>query len=650
MNKIISLSLIASILIGLSGCNGINPVPKDNPKEILDIENRIKYVNENQKDYEEIIIDKHVYKTDNLNQKKLPKIEKYLSISSSENLRLKDLSKKIGFPIIVDKSIEMRKIDIDTEFKGELRDILNLIAGITGVYWTYDRGVVNFIKQKDIIYNFPVFSIAKMNNIYNVGETEGNLFKIDDVKSDVFDEIEKTISKVLDNIVFSGDIKETYLYQKDDIKENNLNDSKRNNNISSNKDNKISNNEDKKDFKGETSNNLTEDSIKEDNKNYEYMLSKQNKNSKVSPNDKSILGLEPNLNNRDNIVNNSKINENNIDRKIESLINMNNNTLINEDLNSNLMDNLNENIVKNNYKKNINQSNENIYNTKIQGNISRVSISKEAGMIHVSVSPEEENKIDNILESVTKNMLGALINLELFILEVEEEKLAEFNQNFDGVLTSGVLSKSFSLSQTGLTAAYDSSTIANNFINGNINGYPSSSKNLNFVLSYLTGDSKGSILSQPKILSLPNVPARIKDAVFIPYLKPGEITNDTTNITYQVENVNSGIDLGVTSSVIGKELIISLGLRINEYLGDKRISAGTLGEYNLPMQAPKILNNTFRVTPGDILILGGSNKTSVNNDNYENLFLPSNFKKNISKKKFIIVAMPKLVKFIAREE
>ena len=174
MNKIISLSLIASILIGLSGCNGINPVPKDNPKEILDIENRIKYVNENQKDYEEIIIDKHVYKTDNLNQKKLPKIEKYLSISSSENLRLKDLSKKIGFPIIVDKSIEMRKIDIDTEFKGELRDILNLIGGITGVYWTYDRGVVNFIKQKDIIYNFPVFSIAKMNNIYNVGETEGN--------------------------------------------------------------------------------------------------------------------------------------------------------------------------------------------------------------------------------------------------------------------------------------------------------------------------------------------------------------------------------------------------------------------------------------------------------------------------------------------
>jgi hypothetical protein len=650
MKKIISLSLIASILIGLSGCNGINPVPKENPKEILDIENRIKYVNENQKDYEEILIDKHVYKTDNLNQNKLPKIEKYLSISSNDNLRLKDLSKKLGFPIIVDKSIEMRKIEIDTEFKGELKDILNLIAGITGVYWTYDRGVVNFVKQKDIIYNFPVFSIAKMNNIYNVGETDGNFFKIDDVKSDVFDEIEKTISKVLDNVVFSGDIKETYLYQKDDIRENNLNDSKRNNNISSNKDNKIINNEDKKDIKGEISNNLLEDSTKEDNKNYDYLLSKQNKSGKAQTPDKSILGLEPSLNNRDSLINNSKTNINNVDRKIESLINMNNNTLINEDLNSNLEDNLNENIVKNNYKKNINQSNENIYNTKIQGNASRVSISKESGIIHVSVSPDEENKIDNILESVTKNMLGALINLELFILEVEEEKLAEFNQNFDGVLTSGVLSKSFSLSQKGLTAAYDSSTIANDFINGNINGYPSSSKNLNFVLSYLTGDSKGSILSQPKILSLPNVPARIKDAVFIPYLKPGEITNDTTNITYQVENVNSGIDLGVTSSVIGKELIISLGLRINEYLGDKRISAGTLGEYNLPMQAPKILNNTFRVTPGDILILGGSNKTSVNNDNFENFFLPSNFKNNISKKKFIIVAMPKLVKFIAKED
>lgn len=649
MNKIVSLSLITSLIIGFTGCNGINPVPKDTPKEIFDIEKRIKYVNENQKDYEEIIIDKHVYKTDNLNKKNLPKVEKHIIISTSENLRLKDISKKIGMPVIIDKSIEMNLVNINIDFKGDLKEILNLIAGVSGVYWTYDRGIINFVKQKDIIYTFPAFSIAKMNNIYNVGETEGNYFKINEVKSDIFDEIEKTIAKVLDNVIFSGDIKETYLYQKDNIKENNINDSKRNNILNSNKDNKVMAIENKKDNKGEFSNNSTVDSINEENKTYDYSLSKQNKNMK-GVGEKSILGLEPNLNNRDNSVNNIKSNSNEIDRKIESLINMNSDSTINEDLNTNTIDNLNENISRSNLKNNINESKENIYNTKYQGTSSRVSISKESGIIHVSVSPEEESKIDNILESVTKNMLGSLINLELFILEVEDEKLAEFNQNFNGVLTSGVLSKSFSLSQTGMNIGYDSSTIANNLINGNINGYPSSSKNLNFVLSYLTGDSKGSILSQPKILSLPNIPARIKNAVFIPYLKPGEITNDTTNITYQVENVNSGIDLGVTSSVIGKELIISLGLRINEYLGDKRISAGTLGEYNLPMQAPKILNNTFRVTPGDILILGGSNKTTVNNDNFENFLLPTNFKNSLSKKKFIIVAMPKLVKFITKEE
>jgi len=169
-------------------------------------------------------------------------------------------------------------------------------------------------------------------------------------------------------------------------------------------------------------------------------------------------------------------------------------------------------------------------------------------------------------------------------------------------------------------------------------------------VSFLTDDGESRILQEPKLLSLPNIPSRIKATVDYPYLEPQQISVGGTNpqLAYQIKYVSDGLDLAVVSNVVNDNIFLNIGMRINQYLGKENVNAGTLGSFDVPIQSPRILNSSFRLQAGDIVLLGGIKKLDFARSDGQNLLIPVRYKKHLIKRNIVIVASPKLVRFVEK--
>jgi len=231
-------------------------------------------------------------------------------------------------------------------------------------------------------------------------------------------------------------------------------------------------------------------------------------------------------------------------------------------------------------------------------------------------------------------------------LAVNSEKVKDYSLEFGALIQNGFIQSSLNLGGGGLSLKRDSLSLIGE------EGTNSSGSVMSSIIKYFISNSNGEILSQPKIVTLPNVPARIKDTKFYPYIKPKELTGSSGNsISYDIENVEEGIDLTVLPTVLSDNtIVISLGLSLNQYLGDKIINAGIVGSFNLPQQSPKKLNTTFRIKPGDLIVLGGIKTSDKHSSLGSEMLIQTKDNKNQKSTDFVIVGMPRLIKFVEEKD
>lgn len=695
MRKNLISVITAGVLVAsaFTGCSRTSPVPEEKPKEIIQIKDRVKFLDESQRDYSEVEISEYVKKISDLNHNGLEGLEAEIIFKRGKIYTLNDIPDMINFPIVIEQSIQLNKIRFHGKLSGSLESVLNYIATLSDSYWTNKRGIIKFQKRQSLIYSFPVLSAAKTSLAYNAGtigsDEEIDLGDTSGVRNVLMD-IAKLVQGSLNPNQVTGTISKKQIESTEENDQDQLNKSNNNSSQSSENESAISTESSNKQISESNSESGTlNNSETEQTKSSlapKPSVEQRVKNSKRKTKKKDPVSTE--AFNKELMIQATEADKNDKTISNQMMNNKNNSKGSNAKKDTSLSESNAKQIAStksNNLVKTKSYSTEiELVQNIVDSNESRIVVSEEMGIIQVSVSPDEEEKVDNILKTASESMFSSLINLDFFVLEVEEEQLAEFNQDFSGFIQNGIVSSSFSfaaggltggaaegaiseaaaslsetggyidaLSSSGLSASLPLTTPTDGGVSSikNLARNYNSSQSLNFMVSYLTGDSKGEVLTQPKIVALPNRLSRLKESVEIPYIMPGTLTAEEENVGYQIDSISSGLELGAISNVLPDGHIqISLGIKINQYLGDKTLNAGTLGTYNLPIQAPKVLNTTFRVKPGDIIVLGGSNKITSTADDFENLFIPTEFGEKLNRTKFIILALPRLTKFIQKED
>lgn len=243
-----------------------------------------------------------------------------------------------------------------------------------------------------------------------------------------------------------------------------------------------------------------------------------------------------------------------------------------------------------------------------------------------------------------------MIRLRTIALLTTENKVRNFQNQMYSVLsnsassgsaigTSMALGTGGTSAVTGAALTGLSLTIGKGLSFGNSN-------NFNALIDYFTANNSGSILLNPNLVLLPNVIGRIQDSTNIPFLEPEQITNNQDNtLTYKVNYVKEGVNMAYIANVFNDNLIVSLKFSITQYLGDKTIQAGVLGSYSLPMYAPKTIQTTYRIRPGDIIVLGGLTQSKSNFEKSTHFKIPSKLSNTKDKLEFVLITQPQLIKF-----
>jgi len=646
IKKVINLSVITGIVLTSTGCSSFyNVSPKDKAKLDKPMLNKNYFNIPNQPAIQEISVDKIIYRKDSLNHKL--NIKTFVDIKNTKIITFEDLLKKMPIPITVEDKLKTQLIN-KFHIQGNLRDVLDELASITNSFWTNDNGVIKFIHEKTIVYKFPIFSNNKLNPIYNIGDTEES-FKLTEMKDNIFTEIKNSLSMVLDTENIVGDIstKNTYTQNNSNaINQENLKKSSNSVNNEMKKNNTLNNKN--FDISSKSKSNASQLKNSKELNNENGLKTPKNTKSKSKSKQNSIGDL----------INTdiTKINNENKNAKINNFSKSNNNQNTAEKINTKLNENQNT-AEKKNTNQNLNKKEFQLTKTKevnlktiYKEKKTKVVVSKESGMIIVSVTRNEEPKVDNIINDLTKNIINNMVMIDIYVLEVSKSKLKNFNMELSSIIQQGLKNTSLNLTSTSITGVLDTLTSKQNLATGIPQAVVNGS-NISAILGYLTGNNLSKVLSQPKILTMPNIPARIKSSTAVPYVEPQSLNaGGESSITYQIKYINDGIDLGLISNVVDNSIYLSMGIKINQYIEDKKIEVGTLGTIDVPVQAPRILNSTFRMKAGNLAVLGGMNRISHKTEDSANMFVPTNKKNNFEENSIVVLALPRLIKFVKKEK
>jgi len=644
IRKVINFSIITGIILTSTGCSSFyNVSPKDKAKLDKPMLNKNYFNIPNQPAVQEIPVDKIIYRKDSLNHKL--NIKSFVDIKNTKIITFEDLLKKMPIPITVEDKLKTQLIN-KFHIQGNLHDVLDELASITNSFWTNDNGVIKFIHEKTIVYKFPIFSNNKLNPIYNIGDADES-FKLTEMKDNIFSEIKNSLSMVLDTENIVGDIstKNTYIQNnsnainQENLKKslNSVNNEMKKNNTLNNKNLNISSKSKSNAFQLKNSKELNNENGLKTPKNTKSK-SKQNSIGDLINTDITKINNE---NKNAKINNSSKSNNNqNTAEKINTKLNANKNTAEKKNTNQNL----NKKEFQSTKTKEVNLKT--VYKEKK----TKVVVSKESGMIIVSVTRNEEPKVDNIINDLTKNIINNMVMVDIYVLEVSKAKLKNFNMQLSSIIQQGLKTSSLKLSSTSITGVLDTLTSKQNIATGVPQAVVNGS-NISAILGYLTGNNLSKVLSQPKILTMPNVPSRIKSSTAVPYVEPQSLNSGgESSITYQIKYINDGIDLGLISNVVDNSIYLSMGIKINQYIEDKKIQVGTLGTIDVPVQAPRILNSTFRMKAGTLAVLGGMNRISHKTEDSANMYVPTNKTNNFEENSIVVLALPRLIKFVKKEK
>lgn len=546
------------------------------------------------------------------------------------------------------KNIEIKHINHD----GDLVSLLDKIGEMSNLYWTYKNGTVTFSRTKIIVYKFPIFSSEKLNLIFNITSDATDQFNVSSIKTDVFDEIKTSLDAIMSEYKFEESYEEAIEdnnsngTMSENSKINNdktqaldrlvktLNDTKNEDYINSNVDT-LSNNEKtteqsvlnngfSKNNKPEQKTTTTPNTPIDAKKVLDYDIKKTN--NKNGNNESVVLKADSKEN-----KNSGKLSDSLQDGKT-------NQSEINKEVVFNDKDTLeNKKTAKivSLYKKTINQERIN------------VSVLKESGMVVVNVDRDTEKKVDTVLKSITENIMSNLVVLDLYIVEANVEKMKNLTSELSKTSVKGDSVKTLGINGTGFTFSRDSIGLALDNLGENL----SDGSIISSLINYTTDDSENRVLTNPKILSIPNVPARIKSSTAIPYLDIKSLGGTDEGPEMEISYINEGTDIALLSNVYGEDIFVSMGVKLNKFIRYETLSAGaTIGEFKAPIQSPRTLNTTFRMKAGEITVLGGMKGLEYNKGtNLKMGIFPSDVGSSSSKTELLIVAAPRLIKFVKQE-
>lgn len=621
----LNLSVITAIMISTNGCSVKDIKEQGELNKFKEISKE--YNNKKEKSIEEIVISGYTLKKSNLNHNIPDNISQY-SLNLKNNKTLGDLKKIGNYPVIIDPLLNSKKINLDINLNGNLKSILNKLSYITNTYWTINNGIIKFKATTDIIYTFPALSLSKVSEIYNIGNTGAlSLNTTETIFKDLKTVIDGLISsyKLSGTVSYSNNANSSYLNQK---KKSNTKDKTINGSESSNSSETSSN--------SNGSENMTNSSnALNNNKNIDLSLVSKPTASEIKEQIKK--GLRP-ISSKpakgESIQAQNQGNSSQSDKESLSNNNESKNSVANSKDNKSMISNNSNTANSNNLKNENSISIQESYSL----NNKRIIISPNSGTVIASVTPSEEKILDSVLNTIMKKRFSNMVKLRVYALLVNSERVKNFNTKFSSILNKKT-GNSVDLSEGKFSykipgAGFDFSQI----------------DLFSSMINYFISDSKGEVLMNPTLISLPNVISRIQDTSNIPYLEPTDLGNDSGRVSYGINYVEEGINLSAITNVFDNNIIMALKFNVTQYLGNKTVQAGVLGSFDLPLSAPKTIQTTFRLSPGDIMLLGGikNNKYSKNNGSTFNL--PTDFANSSNKSEFMFIVMPTLIKFVVNDK
>lgn len=625
MKKYISILLSGMLLTtSFTGCTN-NVKPHVN---ITKYQKDIKQESDNTKSIDNVYISGFVKKKSNFNHE--IKNNSYLVYKLPKNPLLGNLNSINGIPVTVNGYVKNIQINISSNYiKGRVTDILDKIAYVTNTYWTINNGIISFVGVKEIVYTFPAMTLTKIYEVYNTGEKSSESLNTDFI----FKDLKSVLDGLIQTKQFSGEV----AYDTTSSFELNNNkaiaNSKKNNNTKAalySNNNKTNNGIVNKNVNLNKNTNQRKLKINPD------LISQSNNYKTANINNKKIKRVSRRRSSNSNPVNNLLNNSNNNKIILSNESNSKNLKSIeknkkNENKITNNKEFSNTNIKKDNSVVN-KKSN---YNIKYNSNSTRIILSPSSGTVIAYVTPDEEKKLDIILNEVMKKMLSNLVRLNIYVISSSYDKLKNFNINAGINTLSGSTTKSFSLASGGLGYIVSQGTVSDPFVR------------LNMAVNYLSSNSNENILLNSSILSLPNIVSKIKDTTNIPFLEPQQISNGNgTDLSYKINYIQQGINMAVLSTVFSNNIVMAIKMNVIQYMGEKSLKAGILGDFSLPIASPKTIQTTLRAKAGDLIIFGGiKRKKNANSNESQFELVPTGLKKEKSKSEYVFVIMPTLVKF-----
>ncbi len=223
-------------------------------------------------------------------------------------------------------------------------------------------------------------------------------------------------------------------------------------------------------------------------------------------------------------------------------------------------------------------------------------------------------------------------NLKTLIKKLDEKRIqvliaaSVIEANLTKQLTTGInwqilgTNGGIGFNPTSLSSLYQGLT-AGNFVAGvlgrstttaNINGNTIIFPDLALFLSLLEQGTGFKIISNPKVLTLDNEEAIIKEAQVYPYVTGSQYNvNGYPILTYDYKDI--GLELDVIPTVSKDNIRLGINLSLQDITGFTNASVGSQS-VQIPITTDRVLNSEVVVKSGQTVILGGLvSRNTINN-------------------------------------
>jgi type II secretory pathway component GspD/PulD (secretin) len=610
-----TLLLLASIFL-FSGCSDKLP-SFNNSKETNKIINAAQLAKGIKSDPPITIVhvDKFVYKSMNINHriKKIP-----MNVRIKRGMSLQDVVLKLPLPIVLEPAIKGKSVEYSGKLPDTLFKTMELLSALADIHWSYDNNIIRMFRTTPVTYSFPFYRSEINKLVAN---------KLVSDTTDVFTEIQNGLLVALDNVSYTGELSEEYTSGSSSSSDNSLSNAKQDN---SNKAN------DK--FSFDSKNNSKSKTFSDSNTNSESVNNNSGSSSNISVSNKKGKKGTPVVSRKNNSSTKNRANKKGNKRNAENNNNAFNSGTGKSNYENSSISNSNNKNTTNSSRNSLAHSESAVFRSTYGSTSARISFSKKTSTIFARLAPSEERKISKILKRIVKEHFSNLIVVDTYVLEVSEDIASTLSTDVSSIMSlatkSVLLNNTNNLSREGFI----------NINNGNVD--MASNTMLNMV-KILVGNNKAKVMSNPRLVSLPNILVSVRDTTKYNYLSESTtVSEGVATTTAKLSTVSGGITLSSMGSVLNDNTImISLAADINQFMGNEILVASNGSKILAPKIAPKALNTSLRVKAGDIIVLGGV-KSSIKTKTSSFFTFGNSDEKVERNANLVILAEVKLIKFV----